>query len=169
MGLITCLDCKKSVYRSGGLALRCTHCAGKKHPRIADPGRVRNGIYKPLKLDGRWVCLECHAPVQPDYPPGQGRRPSLRCSPCNVKRHLLVRQIRGGVALVVARAVIAGQIPKAATQLCTDCGKPATCYDHRDYTEPLKVEPVCRSCNIMRGPADFWPLPATPADSTAKA
>jgi len=35
---------------------------------------------------------------------------------------------------------------------CTDCGKPAEVYDHRDYAEPLKVEPVCRSCNHKRGP-----------------
>lgn len=26
-------------------------------------------------------------------------------------------------------------------------------YDHRDYTKPLSVEPVCRSCNKLRGPA----------------
>lgn len=36
---------------------------------------------------------------------------------------------------------------------CTDCGKPATCYDHRDYLKPDEVEPVCRACNKIRGPA----------------
>jgi hypothetical protein len=25
-------------------------------------------------------------------------------------------------------------------------------YEHRDYTKPLQVEPVCRSCNALRGP-----------------
>lgn len=37
--------------------------------------------------------------------------------------------------------------------LCVDCGKRATQYDHRDYSKPLDVKPVCRSCNLYRGPA----------------
>jgi hypothetical protein len=45
----------------------------------------------------------------------------------------------------------------AATKKCVDCGNPAECYDHRDYTRPLKVEPVCKACNNRRGPG--WPLP----------
>lgn len=36
---------------------------------------------------------------------------------------------------------------------CTDCDKRATDYDHRDYQYPLLVEPVCRGCNVKRGPA----------------
>ena len=36
---------------------------------------------------------------------------------------------------------------------CTDCDNRASMYDHRDYTKPLEVEPVCRSCNIKRGSA----------------
>lgn len=34
-----------------------------------------------------------------------------------------------------------------------DCKGPAKQYDHHDYSEPLKVEPVCISCNHRRGPA----------------
>jgi transcriptional regulator with GAF, ATPase, and Fis domain len=36
---------------------------------------------------------------------------------------------------------------------CADCGKPATCYDHRYYSKPLKIEAVCTACNTNRGPA----------------
>lgn len=36
---------------------------------------------------------------------------------------------------------------------CVDCGEPATIYNHRNYYEPLDVEPVCRRCNSKRGPA----------------
>jgi hypothetical protein len=36
---------------------------------------------------------------------------------------------------------------------CRDCGKRATQYDHRDYNKPLEVEPVCQSCNLLRGHA----------------
>lgn len=50
--------------------------------------------------------------------------------------------------------VLDGSIP------CTDCGVPASQYDHRDYSRPLDVEPVCRSCNLRRGTA-IWPMPKT--------
>lgn len=46
-----------------------------------------------------------------------------------------------------------GRMPKVTTLLCVDCGKPAKCYDHRDYLKPLDVEPVCISCNKLRGAA----------------
>ncbi len=38
---------------------------------------------------------------------------------------------------------------------CVDCGKKAGHYDHRDYNQPLDVQPVCESCNCRRGPAIF--------------
>jgi hypothetical protein len=41
---------------------------------------------------------------------------------------------------------------------CTDCDRAAECYDHRDYSRPLDVEPVCQSCNLLRGTAK-WPHP----------
>lgn len=53
----------------------------------------------------------------------------------------------------VSRAVKSGKLPPATTQKCVDCGKKATEYDHRDYTERLVVSPVCRGCNKERGPA----------------
>lgn len=57
-------------------------------------------------------------------------------------------------AIVKVRgAVLKGLLPKASACACVDCAKPARDYDHRDYTEPLTVAPVCRSCNQKRGPA----------------
>jgi hypothetical protein len=55
----------------------------------------------------------------------------------------------------VAQAVRGGMLPNAKDCRCVDCGKPARDYDHRDYGHPLTVEPVCRSCNLRRGPAQF--------------
>lgn len=49
-------------------------------------------------------------------------------------------------------AVRSGKIPKASTFKCKDCDRQAEVYDHRDYAKPLKVQPVCRSCNSKRGP-----------------
>jgi hypothetical protein len=60
-----------------------------------------------------------------------------------------------------ARAIAAVQRAKARGELaylpdgtpCVDCGAVAMVYDHREYAKPLDVEPVCISCNKLRGPA----------------
>lgn len=59
---------------------------------------------------------------------------------------------RAGV--LVKNEIKYGRIPKLdGTIKCVDCGEIATCYDHRNYYKPLDVEPVCKSCNNLRGPA----------------
>jgi hypothetical protein len=55
----------------------------------------------------------------------------------------------------VRRAVRSGVVPHIDTQYCVDCGRFAELYDHRDYTQPLVIEPVCRKCNFRRGPVDW--------------
>lgn len=50
-------------------------------------------------------------------------------------------------------AIHDGKIPRPENAgPCVDCGKRAQVYDHRDYTKPLDVVPVCRGCNNKRGP-----------------
>lgn len=66
--------------------------------------------------------------------------------------------------LEVYKARSKGILEPASTKQCVDCGRRACDYDHRDYNEPLQVEPVCRPCNIRRGRAvlkkwsfdEFW-------------
>ena len=54
------------------------------------------------------------------------------------------------------RAVRAGKIENCRGKPCVDCGQPATVHEHRDYREPLVVEPVCAGCNARRPrTADF--------------
>lgn len=54
----------------------------------------------------------------------------------------------------VTRAKARGHLPSLTGEIaCVDCGAPATDYDHRDYNRPLDVDPVCRRCNVRRGPA----------------
>jgi hypothetical protein len=53
----------------------------------------------------------------------------------------------------VARAIREGFLAHPLGLKCVDCQKPAIEYDHRDYNKPLKVDPVCRRCNSVRGPA----------------
>lgn len=59
----------------------------------------------------------------------------------------------------VAKAIRRGQLRRPSEFPCAGCGGPAIEYDHRDYNLPLVVEPVCRSCNLRRGPAipRLWP------------
>ena len=47
---------------------------------------------------------------------------------------------------------------------CVDCDGPATCWEHRDYSKPLDVEPCCHGCNVRRAEAhvpDYFPEPTT--------
>src|SRR5688572_26318932 len=67
----------------------------------------------------------------------------------------------------VASEIRAGRLPRLrafidhppSTIVCVDCGtRLANCYDHRDYSQPLKVDPVCTRCNMHRGPGIFSKL-----------
>ena len=58
------------------------------------------------------------------------------------------------VSRLVAKHVRAGAIKPASELVCVDCGAQGKDYDHREYLKPLQVVPVCRSCNLRRGPAD---------------
>lgn len=53
----------------------------------------------------------------------------------------------------VTKAIVRGDITRAREHTCVDCGGEARDWDHRDYTQPLAIEPVCRSCNLKRGKA----------------
>lgn len=53
---------------------------------------------------------------------------------------------------VVSRMVKSGQLLSPIGLNCADCNGPACEYEHRDYNHPTKVEPICRRCNLKRGP-----------------
>lgn len=127
-------------------------------PRIAPADRMRKGELSPLSKDGCWVCLDCQARL-PQNVNGRGKkaRPTLRCATCAAQRRQHNEAVRNAAYRAVAKAVKAGALKRPYGQSCADCGRPAEVFDHRDYSKPLQVEPVCRSCNVMRGPADVWP------------
>jgi hypothetical protein len=68
--------------------------------------------------------------------------------------HMAIMQRRATCA--VFQAIKQGKLARPSAFACADCGKPATQYDHRDYSRPLHVEPVCGSCNKLRGPGETW-------------
>jgi ribosomal protein S27E len=69
------------------------------------------------------------------------------------KNRLAFAALRSKANIAVHRAIRRGKLIdlKKTRVKCSDCEARATQYDHRDYNKPLAVEPVCQSCNIMRG------------------
>lgn len=75
------------------------------------------------------------------------------CGDCNyVRAH---KNGRREAATAVAKAIKEGKLRPAKEFACVDCGIPAREYDHRDYSQPLQVEPVCARCNCKRGPGKW--------------
>lgn len=110
---------------------------------------------KPLKLDGAWVCVSCHADLGQPVSGDRRVRPPVRCDDCRPVHKLWTHWLSGRqtAASKVARAIKGGQLQRPALFACVDCGNPAKCYDHRDYSRPLDVVPVCLSCNVRRSSA----------------
>jgi hypothetical protein len=116
----------------------------------------------PLIVDGKKHCKDCLELLQSVNPEGGGyqrlkrlgkQSQSCRCDDCASTRAGIKAAFVEKACALVSKAVRKGLLPRVSTLRCTDCGKPADVYDHRDYNFPLKVEPVCRSCNSMRGSA----------------
>jgi hypothetical protein len=80
------------------------------------------------------------------------------CSSCRFeevkKNRIHARQFFSGKESAgrdVALAISEGKIKRPSSYQCVDCGAQAGEYDHRDYSQPLDVAPVCRKCNHHRG------------------
>ena len=63
--------------------------------------------------------------------------------------------LRGRAYSLLQSAKKSGKIPTHVGLDCADCGAEAIGYDHRDYSKPLDVDPVCYGCNAKRGQG--WP------------
>jgi hypothetical protein len=72
----------------------------------------------------------------------------FRCSKCRP-----ARTAQEAAHSAVAVAIRKGQLAHPSNFACEDCGEVASQYDHRDYSKPLEVAPVCAGCNVRRGPA----------------
>lgn len=82
------------------------------------------------------------------------RRVCTRCIN-KARRERIVKSGQEAAINAVYSAVARGALPPARGQQCADCNEPATEYEHRDYGKPLDVVPICRRCNILRGPAKW--------------
>lgn len=83
-------------------------------------------------------------------------RRGCRCLTCTTRHNL-----RRRAGALVAGAIRRGDIQSPHEFPCADCGcnndGDLMVYDHRDYEDPLKVEPVCQGCNVRRGPGKPYP------------
>jgi DNA-directed RNA polymerase subunit RPC12/RpoP len=75
----------------------------------------------------------------------------LYCRGCSSRRMALMTRAMSAVSAAVRDRLLPNL--RVEETACVDCGDRATCYDHRDYNKPIAVEPVCRTCNRLRGPA----------------
>lgn len=158
---IVCKDCGQTALRPGQ-AIRCLPCNRRQRPRIAAVGRAMTADRSPTRVGGRWVCRDCGIEIVAVMPDGSKHRPALRCDPCRRTHYDGIRFLSGQTQAhaAVARAVRLGKLPHPSTRECSDCKRQAEQYDHRDYGRPLDVDAVCRSCNLMRGPAKWRTLVA---------
>lgn len=111
---------------------------------------------KPMKLTARRatpipVCVWCGASIYRIRVDKRGRSTKKICAECEAR----AKSRRQHLSHAVKEAVLSGELPALRGAIkCVDCGKPATLYDHRDYTQALNVSPVCKGCNVKRGPAE---------------
>ena len=89
------------------------------------------------------TCLSCSR-TEP-----RGSKLAIFCFECAEQRRIEQRR----ALMRVREAVKRGHMQPARAHDCVDCGAPASGFDHRDYTLPLQIEPVCAACNKRRGPA----------------
>ncbi|MCK5603513.1 hypothetical protein KAR91_16635 [Candidatus Pacearchaeota archaeon] len=97
-----------------------------------------------LLPSGKWPARKCDICGQFHSRNHQAKY-CIKCSGARDK-------VKGKAHAAVNKATLNGLLrPLRGMTECVDCGKPATCYDHRDYDKPLDVDPVCHSCDKRRG------------------
>lgn len=140
-GLMILRDCPEcgQLMAVGIRALNCKNCKEKRRAELLGARKRR--------LMAVGYCVVCKAPMDAGYM----QSAKLICQECcwGERPRLVAR-----AQLATRTAIAQGKLPAPVHLHCADCGNPAHVYDHLDYTQPLLVEPVCRSCNVRRGPPE---------------
>lgn len=114
-----------------------------------------------MKTRGRkpGTLIRCRCRVCQNVEMSTGSGSHFRCTACiDADRRIPGGRYTCGSGKLHAQGVVAGMVrsnrlPHPKTLNCTDCSAQACEYEHRDYNHPTKVEPICRRCNLKRGPA----------------
>ena len=148
-----CITCCSTLSMWG--SFQCKECAESVKERY----RQR----RLAELKSRFIiCMDCGKKEHKRY-----RRRFQRCRSCQRIHERIQQRARNKVRArkypnqrralqAVAHAKRKGMLKwvgKGCGIKCTDCHREARHYDHRDYSKPLDVDPVCVDCNIKRGPA----------------
>lgn len=125
----------------------CEHCGKdfEKWARRCEPCWKARFVGPPNPPPPVFSCSQCRKEMP------RSTRSGLCYGCINKTQMVAYRHIRKATAKV-SNAVKSGRLRSPRTMQCKDCGGRATEYDHRDYSKPLDVEPVCHSCNKLRGP-----------------
>lgn len=113
---------------------------------------MQSELWQHWRLHPRtYSCRRCSASFK-GFPIGR----HWYCDPCRFLSYEAARWAK----IWVVRAMRTGVLMHASQHRCVDCGEWATGWEHRDYGQPLAVDPTCSSCNFKRGPAKFGPITA---------
>lgn len=133
-------------YQRGSLRFACRDCGHMALSPYVSKTAYRCFDCREVRRKPR-PCRDCRLEV--------ARRGSPRCEPCAYERYFFtdITSGRAQAQSEVSRARRIGLLASPRDMACADCGGAATEYDHRDYGQPLLVEPTCRGCNARRGSA----------------
>ena len=101
----------------------------------------------PIRAVRAFECRTCGA-----FEKGWLTKAGTRWHHLTTKPHC--QKCKTSAASSIWKAIRAGVLARADCFLCADCGGAARDYDHRDYSKPLEVVPLCHGCNLRRGPAN---------------
>jgi hypothetical protein len=98
-------------------------------------------------------CVLCEKSLRGMHP---NQKFCRRCAKSPRRAYALAARMKGNhneqARMLTKYAVKIGFLPHPANSRCVDCRRvQAECYDHRDYSKPLEVDPVCLRCNSSRG------------------
>jgi len=144
-----CAQCGGDMGGRVSTAVYCFSCIDQRRKIKKSPVPYQ-GSLKRMKIDGVYVCIDCKVKTERSFI--RSRNVRMRCIPCGIKHTMRKRKIKSAAHRAVANAIKAGILKPAKDCICVDCGGQAQCYDHRFYSKPLDVVPVCRACNVCRGP-----------------
>lgn len=138
--------------------------SGELRPSDCKSGTARasaSEAYSPL-----WTIL-CRVCMKPCTVHKMARRVCAECSLQPKEIMFAAKLAQRRAHRRVRRAILRGELPRLDGSIpCSDCKNPAEVYEHRCYLSPLDVQPVCRTCNILRGPAiDSAVLKSPPSTS----
>lgn len=127
---------------------QCSRCRETKPTSEfhKDKGRSDglSGWCKPCRIKSIRIA-EAKRP-KPPYTP-RSRQPERIRERTKKRNYRAAHPERVKAALKVQRALQSGKLAPATESFCFVCGNPAQHLHHMDYSKPLEVIPVCKSCH----------------------